>query len=130
MPELEGRWYAISGLTTVAQTFNADGSVLVPGTNNFNRCGIAKWACVTAPETASTAPRDSIGGVPTATYGSASGTSMSGPHAAATLALFMQRFPYMTNEQVLYTMETTARQNATLSNPANIPPRSPIRPPA
>ena len=32
MPELEGRWYTISGLTTVGQTFNADGSVLVPGT--------------------------------------------------------------------------------------------------
>ena len=35
MPELEGRWYTISGLTTVGQTFNADGSVLVPGTEQF-----------------------------------------------------------------------------------------------
>ena len=60
-----------------------------------------------------------VSGVPTANYGSSSGTSMSGPHAAATLALFMQRFPYMNNEQVLYTMETTARQNATLSDATN-----------
>jgi len=121
LPELEGRWYTISGLTTVGQTFNADGSVLVPGTDNFNRCGIAKWACVTAPgNSINSTVVNVVSGVPTANYGSASGTSMSGPHAAATLALFMQRFPYMNNEQVLYTMETTARQNATLSDPANI----------
>ena len=29
--------------------FNPDGSVLVPGTQTFNRCGVAKWSCVTAP---------------------------------------------------------------------------------
>ncbi len=57
-----------------------------------------------------------VDGVPQPRYASASGTSMAGPHAAAVLALVMQRFPYMTNEQALYTMFTTGRQNNTVNN--------------
>ena len=53
-----------------------------------------------------------------ARYRSASGTSMAGPHSAAALSLIMQRFPYMTNEQALYTMFTTGRQNATINDAA------------
>ena len=41
---------------------------------------------------------------------------MAGPHSAAALTLVMQRFPYMTNEQALYTMFTTGRQNNTISD--------------
>jgi len=41
---------------------------------------------------------------------------MAGPHSAAALSLIMQRFPYMTNEQALYTMFTTGRQNATIND--------------
>ena len=119
LPWLEGKWYVVSGLTTTARTFNADGSVLVPGTNTFNRCGIAKWSCVSAPSSSINSTTVTVsGGVPTATYGSASGTSMAGPHAAATLALVMQRFPYLNNEQVLYTMFTTSRENATTNDAA------------
>ena len=43
---------------------------------------------------------------------------MAGPHSAAELALVMSRFPYMTNEQALYTLFTTGRQNSTISNAA------------
>jgi subtilase-type serine protease len=117
MPDLEGHWYTVTGLTTNAQTFNADGSVRVPGTENFNQCGVAKWACVSAPgNSINSTIVQVVSGVPTANYGSSSGTSMSGPHAAAALGLFMQRFPYMTNPQVLYTMFSTARQNQTINN--------------
>ena len=52
---------------------------------------------------------------PTATYGSLSGTSMAA-HSASSLNLVTQRFPYMTNDQALYTMFTTGRRNATISN--------------
>ena len=44
------RWYTTSGINPgTGRTLNADGSVLVPGTQEFNQCGVAKWTCVTAP---------------------------------------------------------------------------------
>jgi autotransporter-associated beta strand protein len=117
LPDLEGHWIAVSGLSTVGQTFNADGSILVPGTETFNQCGLAKWACVTAPSNSINSTTVSvINGTPTATYGSSSGTSMAGPHSASSLNLITQRFPYLTNDQALYTMFTTGRQNATVSD--------------
>ena len=118
LPDLEGQWYTTSGVNpNIGRTFNADGSVLVPGTQEFNRCGLAKWTCVTAPSrTINSTWVEVVDGVPQARYRSASGTSMAGPHSAAALSLIMQRFPYMTNEQALYTMLTTGRQNATIND--------------
>jgi autotransporter-associated beta strand protein len=114
-PDLEHSYYTTAGVDPgVGRTLNPDGSVLVPGTQRrFNNCGVAKWTCVTAPS-------DNINSTYWAnnplrpTYASASGTSMAGPHSAAALALIMQRFPYMTNEQAMHTMFTTGRQNASL----------------
>ncbi len=118
VPDLEGQWYTTSGLNpNIGRTFNPDGSVLVPGTQEFNRCGVARWSCVTAPSRAINSTWvEVVNGVPEARYRSASGTSMAQPHSAAALALIMQRFPYMNNEQALYTMFTTGRQNATTSD--------------
>ncbi|WP_053226291.1 S8 family peptidase [Solirubrobacter soli] len=120
MPELEGRWYTTSGINPgTGRTLNADGSVLVPGTQEFNQCGVAKWSCVTAPSrNINSTVVTVVNGVPQPRYGSASGTSMAGPHSAAELALIMKRFPYMTNTQALYTLFTNGRQNATIGNPA------------
>jgi autotransporter-associated beta strand protein len=120
LPDLEGRWFTTSGIRNdVGTTFNPDGSVLVPGQQRFNQCGVAKWSCVTAPSTAvnSTAVQV-VGGVPQPRYQALSGTSMAQPHSAAALALIMQRFPYMTNQQALYTMYTTGRQNSTINDAA------------
>ena len=50
---------------------------------------------------------------------------MAGPHSAASLALIMKRFPYMTNEQALYTMFTTGRQNNTINAPGTSIPAIP-----
>jgi subtilase-type serine protease len=118
LPDLEGRWFTTSGINpTVGRTFNPDGSVLVPGQQSFNQCGVAKWSCVTAPSNGiNSTTVQLVDGVPQPRYGSASGTSMAGPHSAAALALIMQRFPYLTNEQALYTMFTTGRQNNTISD--------------
>ncbi|HEY7484817.1 MAG TPA: S8 family serine peptidase [Streptosporangiaceae bacterium] len=119
-PDLEGHWYTTSGVNpNIGRTFNADGSVLVPGQQEFNECGVAKWSCVTAPSRQINSTWvELVDGVPQPRYRSASGTSMAGPHSAAALALIMQRFPYMTNTQALYTMFTTGRQNSTISDAA------------
>jgi len=118
LPDLEGQWYTTSGLNpNIGRTLNPDGSVLVPGQQEFNRCGVAKWSCLTAPSRAINSTWvEVVDGVPQARYRSASGTSMAQPHSAAALTLIMQRFPYMTNEQALYTMFTTGRQNATIND--------------
>ena len=93
--------------------------MLVPGQQTFNQCGVAKWSCVTAPaNNINSTTVQVVSGTPQPRYGSSSGTSMAGPHSAAVLTLVMQRFPYMTNEQALYTMFTTGRQNNTIDTPA------------
>ncbi len=118
LPDLEGRYYTTSGINPgIGRTLNADGSVLVPGQQEFNQCGVAKWSCVTAPSRAINSTWvEVVDGVPRPTYRSASGTSMAGPHSAAALSLIMKRFPYLTNEQALYTMYTTGRQNSTIND--------------
>lgn len=117
-PDLEGSWYTTSGVNpNIGRTFNADGSVLVPGQQEFNQCGVAKWSCVTAPSRLINSTWvEVVDGVPQARYRAASGTSMAGPHSAAALSLIAQRFPYMSNTQALQTMFTTGRQNATTSD--------------
>ncbi|MGC5020229.1 S8 family serine peptidase [Micromonospora sp. DT47] len=129
LPALEGSWYTTSGINpTVGRTFNPDGSVLVPGQQTFNQCGVAKWSCVTAPANGiNSTTVQVVNGVPQPRYGSSSGTSMAGPHSAAALALVMQRFPYLTNEQALYTMFTTGRQNNTVSDAAGTAVPNPTR---
>ena len=107
-PKLESNWLAVSALSVLGQTFHADGSIDIPGTQRYNKCGVAKWSCVTAPGVAIN------GTVLAGGYASLSGTSMAAPHASGALALIMERFGYMTNEQVLTVLKTTATQNATI----------------
>jgi subtilase-type serine protease len=91
-PELEGHWMTTTG-------FYMDDD---QPTQIYNRCGIAKYWCVAAPTyVTSTA----VGGG----YGGFNGTSAAAPHASAALALIMQRYPYMTNEQALTVLFTTAQ---------------------
>lgn len=111
-PELEKNWLGVSALSAIGQSFNADGSINVPGTQRYNKCGVAKWTCVTAPGHLIN------GTVLAGGYASLSGTSMAAPHASGALALIMERFSYMTNEQVLTVLKTTATQNATIVDAA------------
>jgi autotransporter-associated beta strand protein len=117
-PDLEKTWYTTSGVNpNIGRTFNPDGSVLVPGQQEFNQCGVAKWSCVTAPSRLINSTWvEVVDGKPRARYRAASGTSMAGPHSAAALSLIMQRFPYLTNTQALHTMMTTGRQNSTIND--------------
>ncbi len=128
-PTLEDNWLGVSAIrqsltiggVQVGQTLNADGSANVPGAQLYNQCGVAKWSCMTAPGNAINGSTVTLsGGVPTETYSSLSGTSMAAPHASGALAVIMERFGYMTNEQALSVMKTTAVQNGTISNAAGV----------
>ena len=90
-PDLEGHWLAVSGLDQGNQ-------------QKYNQCGVAKYWCITTPG----AKIDST--VPDGGYGIKSGTSMAAPHATGALALVMERYPYMNNQQALEVLLTTATQ--------------------
>ncbi len=90
-PDLEGHWLAVSGLDQSNQ-------------QKYNQCGLAKYWCITTPG----AKIDST--IPGGDYAIKSGTSMSAPHATGALALVMERYPYMSNQQALETLLTTATQ--------------------
>ncbi|BEO63682.1 serine protease [Serratia marcescens] len=91
-PELEGHWLAVSGMRE-------------NGTQIYNQCGVAKYWCVAAPTIVTSTGLNG-------TYSSFNGTSAAAPHATGALALIMARFPYMTNEQALSVLFTTAEQIA------------------
>ncbi|WP_454877142.1 autotransporter serine peptidase EprS [Pseudomonas farris] len=90
-PDLEGHWLAVSGLDQSNQ-------------QKYNQCGIAKYWCITTPG----AKIDST--IPGGGYAIKSGTSMAAPHATGALALVMERYPYMNNQQALEVLLTTATQ--------------------
>ncbi|WP_347906064.1 autotransporter domain-containing protein [Pseudomonas purpurea] len=90
-PDLEGHWLAVSGLDKNNQ-------------QKYNQCGIAKYWCISTPGAQITS---TIAGGGYATY---NGTSMAAPHATGALALVMERYPYMNNQQALQVLLTTATQ--------------------
>ncbi|MBG6492802.1 autotransporter domain-containing protein [Pseudomonas aeruginosa] len=90
-PDLEGHWLAVSGLDQ-------------QNGQRYNRCGIAKYWCITTPG------RLINSTMPGGGYANKSGTSMAAPHAPGALALVMQRYPYLNNEQALQVLLTTATQ--------------------
>lgn len=90
-PDLEGHWLAVSGLDQSNR-------------QKYNQCGIAKYWCITTPG----AKVDST--IPGGGYAIKSGTSMAAPHATGALALVMERYPYMNNQQALEVLLTTATQ--------------------
>jgi len=128
-PELEARWTAVTGIqqsatlngATVGMTLNPDGSVNIPGVQLYNQCGYAKWSCVAAPSLGTvTSTVTNIATTPTASTGAFSGTSAAQPHATAALGIIMERFSYMTNEQAVSVMRTTAVQNATINDASGV----------
>jgi subtilase-type serine protease len=90
-PELEGHWLAVSGLDKA-------------NNQKYNQCGIAKYWCISTPGALINST------IPDGGYGVKSGTSMSAPHATSALALVMERYPYLNNEQALQVLLTTATQ--------------------
>ncbi|BEP71194.1 MULTISPECIES: autotransporter domain-containing protein [unclassified Variovorax] len=92
-PEVEGHWLTVTGVGHVGE-----GGYY----QKFNQCGVAKYWCVAAPG------GDILSTTLDGAYGSFSGTSMAAPHATGALGIVMERYPYMTNEQALQVLLTTA----------------------
>ena len=123
-PGLEQYWVAVTGVD-------------MDGKSHYDRCGVAKYWCMAGPTIkihTTTAGRngdvyDRGHGTPndkiTASYSSDyNGTSAAAPNVTASLALVMQRFPYLNNSQARDVMFTTAEHltDARVKNDnANIP---------
>jgi subtilase-type serine protease len=123
-PEIEKYWIAATGVDK-------------DGVSQYDRCGITKYWCMAGPtigiystsvgrngntyDRGHGAPTDTIAPSYTPTY---NGTSAAAPNVTASLALVMQRFPYLTNSQARDVMFTTAEHltdsRVTNDNP-NIP---------
>ena len=90
MPDLKKQWIAVVAV---------DQNNQIAGYSN--QCGVDAAWCIAAPGTGySTLPG---GG-----YDTLNGTSQATPLVAGTLALVRQAFPYMTSEQIVQTVLTTA----------------------
>ncbi|CCG89071.1 autotransporter domain-containing protein [Erwinia piriflorinigrans] len=90
-PDLETSWLAVSGYSP-------------HGEQVYNQCGVARYWCLMAPTAALTTKP---GGGYNPYF---NGTSASAPYASGPLALVMQRFPYLSNDQALSVLLTTAKE--------------------
>ncbi|WP_159272832.1 autotransporter domain-containing protein [Variovorax boronicumulans] len=93
-PDVEGHWLTVTGASQTKTGYQQHSSL--------NKCGIAKYWCVATPGAGITST------VFDGAYGTYTGTSMAAPHATGALGVIMERFPYMTNEQALQVLLTTA----------------------
>ncbi|RCW79369.1 S8 family peptidase, partial [Phyllobacterium bourgognense] len=89
-PELEKNWIAVANLDAPEEL------------GSSNKCGAAQYWCISAPGDGSTSTYLDDG------YAGSGGTSSATPHASATLALLMQRFPGLGNDEIRQIMLTTA----------------------
>ncbi|MBE8378326.1 S8 family serine peptidase, partial [Leptospira borgpetersenii serovar Hardjo-bovis] len=74
-----------------------------------SRCGYTASFCVSAPGSriySSVIEGNSLETL-TTDYANYSGTSMAAPHVAGSVAVLMERFPYMTGEQIAQVLKTT-----------------------
>ncbi|WP_271893154.1 autotransporter domain-containing protein [Candidatus Phyllobacterium onerii] len=107
-PEIEKHIVAVSGL-------------LDNNSQYFNKCGVAKYWCVMGPSSKVPAA------IPGSDYERFSGTSAAAPFVSAALALVMQRYPYMTNEQARDVLLTTAQSMTPSSQPSSATSAVPLK---
>ncbi|WDD92028.1 autotransporter domain-containing protein [Burkholderia sp. FERM BP-3421] len=122
-PDVEGRWLAVAASDPPPSTSPGGQTADSTIASYSNRCGAAKYWCVDAPGSrikSTVNPNYPFDGSHKGRlYESVDGTSMSAPHASGALAVIMQRFPYMTNEQALSVLLTTAGHNGVLTQKPN-----------
>ncbi|MCJ2069150.1 S8 family serine peptidase [Methylobacterium sp. J-030] len=128
-PDLEKRWLAVGAAAQSDPNDYSPGSLILG--DYSDRAGVDKYWYVVAPGSnvvssvalytpgAAWNPRDwGVDPNHQTGYASITGTSMAAPHATGALAVIMQRFPYMTNEQARDVLLTTAyHRNAVPGTP-------------
>ena len=104
VPDIAPNWLSVASL----QDPQRDGNY---GISSFSsRCGYTASFCVAAPGSriySSVIDGSSADNVTTG-YANYNGTSMAAPHVAGSIAVLMERFPYMTGAQVAEVLKTTA----------------------
>jgi subtilase-type serine protease len=103
VPEIAPNWLSVASL----QDPNNTGEYSI--STFSSRCGYTASFCVAAPGTrvySSIIEGNSVDNLTTG-YAKYSGTSMAAPHVAGSIAVLMERFPYMTGAQVASVLKTT-----------------------
>ncbi|MBC3382831.1 autotransporter domain-containing protein [Pseudomonas sp. SWRI179] len=107
VPDIAPNWLTVAALQVNPDTASPDPYTI---STFSSRCGYTASFCVSAPGTRVYSAV--IGGTGaddlTVGYANKSGTSMAAPHVAGSVAVLMERFPYMTGAQVASVLRTTA----------------------
>ncbi|WP_085583131.1 MULTISPECIES: autotransporter serine protease [unclassified Pseudomonas] len=107
VPDIAPNWMTVAALQK-----NPDQGSPIPYTlSTFSsRCGYTASFCVSAPGTRiySSIIEGTNADNLTTGYANYNGTSMAAPHAAGSVAVLMERFPYMTGAEVASVLRTTA----------------------
>jgi subtilase-type serine protease len=107
VPEIAPNWVTVAALQKNPDLTSPD---LYNISTFSSRCGYTASFCVSAP--GSKIYSSIIGGTSadnlTTGYANYNGTSMAAPHVAGSMAVLMERFPYMTGAQVASVLRTTA----------------------
>ncbi|HEJ6968098.1 TPA: autotransporter outer membrane beta-barrel domain-containing protein [Serratia marcescens] len=104
VPEIAPNWLSVASLQD--PTNSGDFSI----STFSSRCGYTASLCVSAPGTrvySSVIAGTSVDDLTTG-YANKSGTSMAAPHVAGSVAVLMERFPYLNGAQVAEVLKTTA----------------------
>jgi subtilase-type serine protease len=107
VPDIAPNWLSVAAMQRNPNTASADPYVI---STFSSRCGYAASFCVSAPGSViyssvinGTTPQDLTTG-----YANFNGTSMAAPHVAGSAAVLMERFAYMSGDQISTLLKTTA----------------------
>ncbi|MEL5707055.1 autotransporter outer membrane beta-barrel domain-containing protein [Serratia marcescens] len=104
VPDIAPNWLSVASLQDPTNTGDYSISTF------SSRCGYTASLCVSAPGTrvySSVIEGTSVENLTTG-YAKYSGTSMAAPHVAGSVAVLMERFPYLNGAQVAEVLKTTA----------------------
>lgn len=107
VPQIAPNWLSVAALQQNPDTASADPYVI---STFSSRCGYAASFCVAAPGTkiySSVINGTTLENL-TTDYANFNGTSMAAPHVAGSAAVLMERFPYMSGDQISTLLKTTA----------------------